>query len=90
MKDNKIVTTILLAVFLSVMGWVGTTSLGNGRRLGKLDVKMDQNLTDHGRLEKGMAEMVSRREFEIELAGIKAKLAGLEVDMLKMRMREPK
>lgn len=81
MKGN--LNTILLAITLSVLTWLGWTSFENSRALASLQATSNATVGTLTRLENKIDDAVPRREYDTRLAGVETRLAEISV-----RLRE--
>jgi hypothetical protein len=88
--------TILMAVVLAVLSWLGTevrsTALGLAELRATASVTAKTNAESFARLETAMNGSVSRREYDAKLAAVESELARInirlrELDVSLMRMQ---
>lgn len=81
MKGN--LNTILLAISLAVLSWLGWTSFENSRALAVLQSTSNTTALALERLEKKIEDSVPRREYDTRIAAVETRLAEIGV-----RLRE--
>lgn len=67
--------TILLAITVGLLGWLGVTTQGNSNKNAQMTESIKHLSENFAKMERRLDENVPRREFELQIAQIKSELS---------------